>query len=147
MAHAALAPSATVFVERLPLFSSSCQYALAGAPIAGMPDLPLIICGQAGGPGSIRMEILRPAAIAAGQMVPLGGSDPVLTLDLSAVASNHLIESLGAQGTGFVVFDRFELGKIIQGRFVDGAIDVKPDPLFPCRLSGAEFAAVRPIAP
>jgi hypothetical protein len=113
-------------------FEGACQY------VGG--DVPIMECPQPGSaPGSLRMTVLRPQDVTAGQKVAVGGADPIVKLEGAATAGNLLVESTAVGGVGFVVFDRFEPGKIMSGAFVDTSIEMQPDPTFPCHLSSGHF--------
>jgi hypothetical protein len=125
-------------------FGPACQYATMGSTTG--EDLPLMICAQAASAvGALRMVVAKPAAVSLGQAIPLGGDDPVVTVDLTALAGSLLIQTVGQQATtGAVVLDQLDLGHSLSGHFVGATVQAQPDPPFPCRFSDAEFSALAP---
>jgi hypothetical protein len=99
---------------------------------------------EAGHVGAIGLTVAKPERVRIGEAIPLGGSDPVVLLGVasSSVREGELIQDIPGGESGAVIFEEFEVGRVLRGRFLGAGFRTGPSPpTHGCRISDAEFVA------
>jgi hypothetical protein len=120
-------------VQEVAQFESRCQ-------IVSHNPTTMKCESRNGQSGNFFMYVHRPDDAIAGVLLPLSGTDPVVTVAVGVELSANLVQSREG-GSGFVLFDSFGGGRFMRGRFLVASIQTAQSPGFSCTISEQQFVA------
>jgi len=125
-------------IDSLVHYETRCQY--IGSVLPQMGCGRVLDEGPGGAGGVIDITVRKPDSVRIGDPIALGGMDPIVSIDMTFVGPD-LIGSLQSSEHGHVVFDEFDVGRILRLELDGVTVQARPDPPFSCAFSQATFTA------